>query len=132
MKELTSDKVGQFLRAFLLYIGGEWGLLRSTPLSTANLATFFVQQPPAASRRSYVSETNVVAKVTDSTINRTPCIALAKPVEISNRTFVFHLFLETTPKQWPTWPVQDATDRERKIRGYPAWGEIEGGRLVDS
>jgi hypothetical protein len=28
-----------------------------------------------ASRSSYVSETNVVAKVTDSTINPTPCIA---------------------------------------------------------
>jgi hypothetical protein len=45
---------------------------------------------------SYVSETNVVAKVTDSTINRTPCIAQANPVEI-NRTFVFHPFLETAP-----------------------------------
>jgi hypothetical protein len=45
---------------------------------------------------SYVIETNVIAKVIDSTINRTPCIALAKPVEI-NRTLVFHPFLETTP-----------------------------------
>jgi hypothetical protein len=57
---------------------------------------FFFKRLPAASRSSYVSETNVVAKVTDSTINRTPCIAQAKPVEI-NRTFVFHPFLETTP-----------------------------------
>jgi hypothetical protein len=62
---------------------------------------------------SYASETkNVVAQVIDSTINRTPCIVLAKPVEI-NRTLVFHPFLETIPpKQWPPWPVQDATDRE--------------------
>jgi hypothetical protein len=36
----------------------------------------------------YVSETNVVAKVIDSTINRTPCIALlAKPVEINRMLF---------------------------------------------
>jgi hypothetical protein len=55
------------------------------------------KKPPAASRSSYVSETNVVAKVTGSTINQTACIAQAKPVEI-NRTFVFHPFLETTPK----------------------------------
>jgi hypothetical protein len=41
------------------------------------------KQPPAASRSSYVSETNMVAKVTDSTINRTPCIAQAKPLEIN-------------------------------------------------
>jgi hypothetical protein len=26
------------------------------------------------------------------------------------------------PKQWPTWPIQDATDRERKIWGYSARG----------
>jgi hypothetical protein len=45
---------------------------------------------------SYVSETNVVAKVIDSTINQTPYIALDKPVEM-NRTFIFHSFLETTP-----------------------------------
>jgi hypothetical protein len=37
----------------------------------------------------------VVAKVTDSAINRTTCIAQAKPVEI-NRTFVFRPFLEMT------------------------------------
>jgi hypothetical protein len=47
--------------------------------------------PPAAYLSSYVSENNVVAKVIDSTINRTPCIALARPVEI-NRTLVFHPF----------------------------------------
>jgi hypothetical protein len=51
---------------------------------------------PAACLSSYVSETNVVANVIDSTINRTPCIARAKTVEI-NRTLVFHPFLETTP-----------------------------------
>jgi hypothetical protein len=45
---------------------------------------------------SSVKPTWLVAKVTDSTINRTPCIALAKPVEI-NITFVFHPFLEMTP-----------------------------------
>jgi hypothetical protein len=39
---------------------------------------FLFKQPPAASRSNYVSETNVVAKVTDSTINQTPCIAQAK------------------------------------------------------
>jgi hypothetical protein len=33
---------------------------------------------------SYVSETNVVAKVIDSTINRSPCIAQAKPVEMNS------------------------------------------------
>jgi hypothetical protein len=74
-----------------------------------NLASFvFSKQPPAAARSIYVGETNVVAKAIDSSISRTPCIALAKPVEI-NRTFDFHPFLET-----PIWPVQDATDRERK------------------
>jgi hypothetical protein len=52
--------------------------------------------PPAACLSSYVRETNVVAKVIDSTINRNPCIALAKPVEI-NITLVFHPFMETTP-----------------------------------
>jgi hypothetical protein len=83
-------------------------MLRSAPSLNRESGDFL------ASRSSYVSETNVVAKVTDSTINRTPCIAQAKPVEI-NRTFGFHPFLETTPKQWPTWPVEDATDRERKI-----------------
>jgi hypothetical protein len=61
-----------------------------------------------------------------------PCIALAKLVEI-NRTIVFHPFTETIPpKQWPPWPVQDAADRERTIWGYSAWGQIEGGHLVDS
>jgi hypothetical protein len=49
--------------------------------------------PPAASP---IGETNVVAKVIDSTTNRTPCIALAKSVEI-NITLIFHPFLETTP-----------------------------------
>jgi hypothetical protein len=44
--------------------------------------------PPAACLSSYVIETNVVAKVIDSTINRIPCITLAKPVEI-NRTLRF-------------------------------------------
>jgi hypothetical protein len=67
------------------------------PLSQLRIWQLFLfKQPPAASLSSYVSETNMVAKVTDSTINRTPCIAQAKPVEI-NRTFVFHPFLETTP-----------------------------------
>jgi hypothetical protein len=46
---------------------------------------------PAACLSSYVSETNVVAKGIDSTINQTHCIALAKPMEI-NRTLVFHPF----------------------------------------
>jgi hypothetical protein len=83
-------------------------------LSPENLAIFFFKQLPAAARSSYVGETNVVAKAIDSPINRSPCIALAKPVEI-NRTFDFQPFLETIPpKQWPIWPVQDATDRERK------------------
>jgi hypothetical protein len=31
--------------------------------------------------------------------------------------------------QWSPWPVQDATDRERKIWGYSAWCQIEGGHL---
>jgi hypothetical protein len=57
---------------------------------------YFSKMPPADSRSSYVSETNVVEKVLDSTINPIPFIALAKPVKI-NRTFVFHPFLETTP-----------------------------------
>jgi hypothetical protein len=70
------------------------------PLSTVNLASFFLQ---TAARSSYIGETNVVANTIDSSINRTPC-----------RTFDFHPFLETTPKQWPIWPVQDATDGERK------------------
>jgi hypothetical protein len=52
--------------------------------------------PPAASLSNYANETNEVAKVIDSTINWTPYIAIAKPMEI-NRTFVFHPFLETTP-----------------------------------
>jgi hypothetical protein len=71
--------------------------------------------PPAAYLSSYVGETNVFAKVIDTTINRTPCIALAKPVEI-NRTCVFHPFLETTPQAMANlaWPVQDAIDPERK------------------
>jgi hypothetical protein len=47
------------------------------------------------SSNSYVGETNVVAKAMDSSINRTLCIVLAKPVEI-NRTFDFHPFLENT------------------------------------
>jgi hypothetical protein len=56
---------------------------------------------------SYASETNVVAKVIESIINRTPCIALDKPVEIST-TCVFHPFLENTPQAnrcigIPTW-----------------------------
>jgi hypothetical protein len=86
------DKVGQLLRAFL------WNMdFTLHPSLNANLATVLFKQPPAASRSSYVSEkTNVVANVTESTINRTPCIAQSKPVEI-NRTFVFHPFLETTP-----------------------------------
>jgi hypothetical protein len=52
-----------------------------------------IKQPlgPATSVKN-----NVVAKVIYSTINRNPCIALAKPVEMY-RTFVFHPFLETTP-----------------------------------
>jgi hypothetical protein len=66
-RELNVDKVGLFSHSFP---------------STANLA-----------RSSYVGETNVVAKAIDSPINRTPCIALAKPMEI-NRTFVFHPFLD--------------------------------------
>jgi hypothetical protein len=45
---------------------------------------FFFKQPPAASRNSYVSETNVVAKGHRLyTINRIPSIAQAKPVEIN-------------------------------------------------
>jgi hypothetical protein len=88
--QLTGKQVGQFLHVFSLKC------YAPPPLSTANLATFFIQTA-ASSLSDYVSETNVVAKVTDSTINRTPCIALAKPLEI-NRTFVFHPFLDTTPK----------------------------------
>jgi hypothetical protein len=84
-----------FARFPLKYRLREGAVLISAPLSTTNLATFLFKQLPAAFRSSYVSETNVVAKVTDSTVNRTPCIALAKPLEIS-RTFVFHPFLETT------------------------------------
>jgi hypothetical protein len=42
---------------------------------------------PAAFPSSYVGETNVVAKVIDSTINRTPCITLAKHVEINSLCF---------------------------------------------
>jgi hypothetical protein len=80
---------------FFSQIQVERGGYATPPLSTANLV-FLFKWPPAASRSSYVSETNVVAKVTDSTINWTPCIAQAKPVEI-NRRFVFHPFLETTP-----------------------------------
>jgi hypothetical protein len=68
----------------------EGATLHSTPSLNRESSDFVLfKQPPAASQSSYVSETKVVAKVTDSTINRTPCIAQAKPVEI-NRTFVFH------------------------------------------
>jgi hypothetical protein len=118
------------VRFLLIYRLKEGATLRSAPLSTAstaNLASFFLQNAASSlSMSSYVSETNVVAKVIDSTINRTPCIAQAKPVEI-NRT------LPSMPGDyplWPPWPVQDATDR--KIRGYSARGQIEGGHLVDS
>jgi hypothetical protein len=65
------------------------------PLNRESSVFFFFKMPPAASRSSYVSETNVVAKVIESTFNWNPCIALAKSVEI-NKTFVFHPFLETT------------------------------------
>jgi hypothetical protein len=47
---------------------------------------FFFKMQPAATWSSYVSETNLVAKVIESAINRNPCIALALPVVI-NRTF---------------------------------------------
>jgi hypothetical protein len=43
---------------------------------------FFFKMPPAASRSSYISETNVIAKVIDYIINWNPCIVLDKPVEI--------------------------------------------------
>jgi hypothetical protein len=66
------------------------------PFSTYQPLSAVFVQTAASSLSVYVSETNMVAKVTDSTINRTPCIAQAKPVEI-NRTFIFHPFLETTP-----------------------------------
>jgi hypothetical protein len=32
--------------------------------------------------------------------------------------------LRLPPKLWPTWPVQDTTDRESKIWGYSAWCQI--------
>jgi hypothetical protein len=59
--------------------------------------------------------------------------ALPKPNlwKLTERLFSTHSW-RRPPKQWPTSPVQDATDRERKIGGYSAWGQIEGGRLVDS
>jgi hypothetical protein len=66
-------------------------MLRSAPSLNRESSDFF-----SSARSSYVGETNVVAKAIDSSINWTPCIALAKPVEI-NRTFDFHPFLETTP-----------------------------------
>jgi hypothetical protein len=91
------NKVGLFLRAFPSNRG--WERRRGDappPLSTAKQASVFFKMPPAACLSSYVSESNVVAKVIDSTINLTPCIAQAKPLEII-RTLVFHLFLETTP-----------------------------------
>jgi hypothetical protein len=31
-----------------------------------------------------------------------------------------------------TLACEDTTDRERKITGYSAWWQIEGGHLVDS
>jgi hypothetical protein len=50
-RELNLNKVGQFLRTILSNIG--WGRgYASPPLSTANLATFFVQKKTAASSAS--------------------------------------------------------------------------------
>jgi hypothetical protein len=48
---------------------------------------------------------------TDSNINRTSCIALAKLVEINILLFSTHSW-RRPPKQWPTWQVQDASDHE--------------------
>jgi hypothetical protein len=68
----------------------EWATLCSAPSLNRESSDFF------CSNSSYLSETNVVAKAINSTINQIPCIALAKPVEI-NRTLVFHPFQETNP-----------------------------------
>jgi hypothetical protein len=49
-------------------------MLRSAPsLNRESSKFFFFKMPPAACLSSYVSETNMVAKVIDSTINRNPC-----------------------------------------------------------
>jgi hypothetical protein len=93
-------------------------------LSIANLARFFSSKMPRAATsvkptctlktevqkvlllaRKCTNEDSTCTSVfrvwlqrssTRSTIDRTTCIARAKPVEI-NRTLVFHPFLETTP-----------------------------------
>jgi hypothetical protein len=65
------------------------------PALICESGVFFFKMPPAVCMSSYVSETNVVAKVIDSTINWTPCIALAKQWKLTE--LVFHPFLETTP-----------------------------------
>jgi hypothetical protein len=44
--------------------------------------------------------------------------------------FVRYGRCEEIPGDYPY--VQDATDRERKNRGYSTWGQIEGGHLVDA
>jgi hypothetical protein len=84
------------------------------PLSTANLATFFSnsrQQPLGAA-----------TSVKPTWLQRSPTLLSIGPPaspksnlwKLTERLFSTRSW-KRPPKQWPTWPVQDATDRERKI-----------------
>jgi hypothetical protein len=47
-------------------------------------------------------------------------------VRLTTRVFSIHSWRRPPKpcKQWPPWPVQDATDRECKNWGYSAWVQI--------
>jgi hypothetical protein len=93
------------------------------PLSTTNLASSCFHQTAASSRSEQLRRWNKL---------KHGCKGPSQTREkLTERLFSIHS-RRLPPRQWPIWPVQDATDRKRKIWGYSAWGQIEGGRLVDS
>jgi hypothetical protein len=108
------DKVGQFLRAFLSNIGWDRGLRNAPPpLSIANQVTFLFKHPPATSQEQQREWNQRGCKGQPTLLSIGPP-ASPKPNlwKLTERLFSTHSW-RRPPKQWPIWPVQDATDHER-------------------